>query len=376
MIAKKPSEKNCSADVVKFLDRIDMYLDGSAEGVLEFIISVGTEIDEALSELNIILPNRLKGNTVRDVTNTLKDRDLHFNKSYSNPVKPIGKAEDGLFEVDGIPCCITKNGINIAAPMDNHDRLCIFSIDFEPIQPGDKRIFRIYYEIPSFGKVYSSMGFFQYIFNNAFYSTEHQSKVEAFIPLALGIDRSLCEIAVYLPEGYLFTYANPDPQLISYTRRCKLLSNEYINGMKSILYYDLEGYKALPGRKIGEILLPHSDQDIVFYCQFCKPAVASEDFMAKTEEINQMIDETAKKISKAAKEAEDNINNLSNVSEVRVRRIIRNSWIAFAITVVISLIAIFLGLFQIYSIYKGGTQNETKKMETPLIKPNMEKAKR
>ena len=83
MATKTERERNCSAELVTFLDRIDIRPDGSAEGVLEFIISVGGESEQSLSTIIFIIPNRLKEDSIRDVTDTLEDPNLHFNKTHS-----------------------------------------------------------------------------------------------------------------------------------------------------------------------------------------------------------------------------------------------------------------------------------------------------
>ncbi|MFB0523653.1 MAG: hypothetical protein ACETV1_07870 [Candidatus Bathyarchaeia archaeon] len=375
MVTKTQREKNCSAQLVKFLDRIDIRPDGSAEGVLEFIIAVGEESEQSLSTIIFIIPNRLKEDSVRDVTETLKDPNLHFNKSYSYPVRRIGREEDRLFEVDGITCSAGKNSTTIANPLDNDDRLCIFPIDFEPIQRADKRVFRISYEMPNFAELFSSIGFFQYIFNNVIYEAKLTPRLEVFVPVAIGIDRTLCEMMIYLPEGYIFSYGNPDPQKVIHGARCKLLSNECYSDMKSGIYYDLEDFPVLPGRRIGQILFPKPDQEIVLYCQFQRPTVALEEFGAKISEINSAIDESAGKISKYTAKAESSLNSLSQAFEERLRKIIRQSWIAFAITVAISLFAVGLAIFQIYSFSKNSEKSHegSKKMETPLTRPDPEK---
>jgi hypothetical protein len=368
MVTKTDREKNCSADLVKFLDRIEIRPDGSAEGVLEFIISVGEESEKSLSTIIFLIPNRLKEDSIRDVTDTLEDPNLHFNRSYSYPVRRIGKAEDRLFEVDGITCSAGKNDTRIANPQDNDYRLCIFSIDFDPIQRGDKRVFRIRYEMPKFAELFPSIGFFQYIFNNVIYEVTLTRKLEVFVPMAIGVDRTLCEMMIYLPEGYLFSYGNPDPQRVIHGTRWKLLSNECYSDMKSGVYYHLADFPVLPGRRVGHILFPHPGQEITLYCQFQRPTVALEEFGANIAEINSAIDKSAGRISTYAEKAESSLSSLSQTFEERIRKIIRRSWIAFAITVAVSLFALGLAIFEIYSFSKNNQKSHegSKKMENSL----------
>jgi hypothetical protein len=375
MVTKTEREKNCSAELVKFLDRIDIRPDGSAEGVLEFIISVGGESEQSLSTIIFIIPNRLKEDSIRDVTDTLEDPNLHFNKTYSYPVRRVGRAEDRLFEVNGITCSAGKDDTKIANPLDNDDRLCIFSIDFEPIQRADKRVFRICYEMPQFAELFPSIGFFQYIFNSVIYEVTLTPKLDVFVPMAIGIDRTLCEMMIYLPEGYLFSYGNPDPQKVIHGARCRLLSNECYSDMKSGIYYDLKNFPVLQGGKIGQILFPHPGQEIGLYCQFQRPTVALEEFGAKIAEINTAIDGSAGRISRYTAKAESSLSSLSQTFEERIRKIIRRSWIAFAITVAISLFAVGLSVFQIYSFSKNNQKSleDSKKIETPLTRPEPEK---
>ena len=180
---------------------------------------------------------------------------------------------------------------------------------------------------------------------------------------------------IYLPEGYVFSYGNPDPQKVIHGARCKLLSNECYPDMKSGVYYDLEDFPVLPGRRIGQILFPHPDQEIALYCQFQKPTVALEEFGAKISEINTAIDESAGRISRYAAQAESSLSSLAQTFEERIRKIIRQSWIAFAITVAIGLFVIGFAIFQIYSFSTNNEKNHegSKKMETPLTRPEPQK---
>ncbi|MFW6105708.1 MAG: hypothetical protein ACOC7P_03910 [Chloroflexota bacterium] len=367
MITKTQTETNCLAKVVKFLDRLDIGQQGDTEGLLELIVSVDTESQESLSRITLIIPNEIKETSLKDVTDTLNDPQLHFNTSYSKPVRRVGTPENRLYEVDGVMCYAAKEGINIASPMDNYRRLCIVTIDFEPIQPGESRIFRLYYEMNSFAEIFPSIGFFAYHFNNAIYEIQHRDKLQAFVPLSLGIDRSLCEISIYIPEGYIYSDAFPAPQAVVYSPRCKILSNKCYDEMKQGVYYDLEGYVPLPGRAIGQILRPLADQEVTLYCQFRKPAVASESFEIRMAELSKEIDRSAERVTAVASEAERKIGDLSNFFDQKVRRILRQSWTVFGITLIISLIAIILGIIQIYAYSERGYPNEnTKKVEAPL----------
>jgi hypothetical protein len=145
--------------------------------------------------------------------------------------------------------------------------------------------------------------------------------------------------------------------------------------MKSGIYYDLKNFPVLQGGKIGQILFPHPGQEIGLYCQFQRPTVALEEFGAKIAEINTAIDGSAGRISRYTAKAESSLSSLSQTFEEKIRKVIRRSWIAFAITVAISLFAVSLSVFQIYSFSKNNQKSleDSKKIETPLTRPEPEK---
>lgn len=344
LIAKGQNERDASARIIKFMDRIHLQSNGSADGMLEFIIQNQKESCLNISTLSIIKPLMI-GDTLRDVSESFTDLSYHYNQRYTKPVMLLDAAKN-LYSIDGIPATV-GNPANFT-PVANEDTHSIIRMNFDPIPPSSSRAFRIGYEIPRFAKMYGSIGNFTYYFNHIHSDVAATDVVEGYVPVAIEIDKSLCEVCFLLPHDYIFNYSRPNPTAIRAHQRFTLFSNERLPTERTEIYYDIEDPQFnLPGRSLPRYLRPDPQEGVGIYCDFKKPEVSQEAFstdMGRLEKAMSLVDGEVTKARNLIGELRTSL----STAKTRIDQMVQHSRTAFYWSMGVALLALVVSIIGLF----------------------------
>lgn len=347
LFSKIREEESAKILVTKFLDRIYINPDGTAEGVLEFILFNTEESEQAISAINILMPITIDPDGLRDISGSFTDPNLHVNKVYTNGLKCINPASK-LYSIDG------KEGI-VEAELDkrdfliinNADRFCNIKLNFQ-LPPGTTRAFRILYRALNFAQVYQSCGLLTYYFNHRSYYTKHFDVIDRYVGHAIGIDRRLCEIDITLPEEFIYHFSLPLPTFIKSDQNMDLCANTLLPSPRTSMYYDVESESfSLPGRAIPNIIKPMPGSGIRIYLEFKKPEVSLDTFSIVTDRTKEELAHIESRLSRTM-EITEKLSSVLSIAENKISSILKQSKVAFVITVILSMIAIAFALLSIF----------------------------
>lgn len=270
------AEQNAEVNISKFYEGLEFEIDKDTISVLEFIIHVKDESPIYLSKLDIVVANFLS--EVKDQTSTFKNINLYDNQAYTQKLEVLDETKN-KYCIDGIIAHLAC----LSSPPSLDAKKGAYStirLNFDKINPGDSKAFRLKITIPNFGTFYNSLGIFELSVYYPAILPKHLETMKEWGLIGIPIDRKLCEIWVILPGDTIFRRAFPKPQQIKINHMYHLLSANKINPPRHAIYWDLEdAVFDMPGRDLGDYIAP--SKGVRIYCETTKPHVTPETFEAK-----------------------------------------------------------------------------------------------
>ena len=153
LFCKTLAEQNAEVIISKFYEGLEFEIDKDTISILEFIVQVKDESPISLSKLDIVVANFLS--EVKDQTSTFKNINLYDNQAYTQKLEVLDETKN-KYCIDGIIAHLAC----LSSPPSLDAKKGAYStirLNFDKINPGDSKAFRLKITIPNFGTFYNSI---------------------------------------------------------------------------------------------------------------------------------------------------------------------------------------------------------------------------
>jgi hypothetical protein len=153
LFCKTLAEQNAEVIISKFYEGLELEIDKDTISVLEFIVRVKDESPIYLSKLDIVVANFLS--EVKDQTSTFKNINLYDNQAYTQKLEVLDETKN-KYRIDGIIAYLAC--LSSPPSFEAKKAYSTIRLNFDKINPGDSKAFRLKIKIPNFGTFYNSLG--------------------------------------------------------------------------------------------------------------------------------------------------------------------------------------------------------------------------
>lgn len=246
---RKSEEKDVSFHVSRLVEAIWIHHNGSAEAVLEGMLTAGKKT-KAFDSFEILIPKKVV--EVRDVTESFLDEELFENKA-RNSYRLINKASNRV-ELSGILCEVVHP---LGIVLLHNEEYCEIRIIFpKPVQPGEVRPFRIIFKMPKFARKTRSYyhGIMTYEFTVALYdilgiehSDQLRKQMEAHKERLVKCERVYLWV-VSPPNVEIIRAVPPPNQIVPHNRLAPLRKD--LSETRKAISWELKALRAFPWSKM------------------------------------------------------------------------------------------------------------------------------